>query len=60
MSKLIGLNYNVKLNGYRQCLNIRGKHFYREISINWYHWPSVLKTKMSLNKYTVFVVCTLT
>ncbi len=52
MLKLIALNYNVKLNGCSQWLNIRGKHFYREISINWYQlcWPSVIK-KMPLNKY---------
>ncbi len=34
MLKLIALNYNVKLNGYSQWLNIRGKHFYREIDWN--------------------------
>ncbi len=33
MLKLIALNYNVKLNGYSQWLNIKGeKLFYRDIS----------------------------
>ncbi len=34
MLKLIALNYTVMLNGYSQCLNIKGeKQFYRDISI---------------------------
>ncbi len=27
---------NVMLNGYSQCLDIRGIFFYKEININWY------------------------
>ncbi len=33
MLKLTALNYKAMLNGYSQWLNIRGGHFYREISI---------------------------
>ncbi len=51
MLKLIALNYNVILNGYSQCLTIRGTFFIGKSVLIGISDMAFSRKKITLNKY---------